>query len=172
MGKMMLLMVTAMGLLSGCHGNVFKVDARFTAEEQADIESAEAEWQAAGAEPIDFVFGQKVDAGDKGNIIVRTTGRVAAMYSDIMRKADCDKECTTAVTATHMLEGTQVLVAIDRLRPEPELALRATMLHELGHIHLGTDGHLDDERALMFWAPTVAHLSDADRRAVLLSRQP
>lgn len=110
-------------LSTGCLGNAWYVDERFTAEERAEIAAAASSWEAIGSEPIDLVFGAKVDVRDEGRkVIVKVNERVALNHD--ARFVGWD-----AVTETHTALYSRIIVRDDI----PAEEFRGVVAHEFGH---------------------------------------
>lgn len=147
-------------LASGCAGNVFKVDERFTPDEEQKIQAAADAWAAVGAPPVDFIWRQRVTEADTDSVIVRTTGRAAVNAGhDQFRD-----EHTLGLTSPLNLGGTRVYYAMDRLDDMPGTNLYALAVHEFGHVLFkgGNEVHIDRPDAIMNACPTVDDISPAD----------
>lgn len=161
--------LAACALLVGCGGNVFKVDSRFTSEEETKIQAAADAWAAVGAEPIDFIWRARVNGIEAENVIMRSTAReVSYRY----RKPAEDRGCI-GYTHQNTFDGKQVYILMDRIDDtQPGVNFRATVTHELGHVllHGGDEVHVARDEAIMNPSPIVDAISVFDV-AALRARQ-
>lgn len=158
------LVLAAVAALAGCGGNVFKVDARFTPEEERKIQTAADVWASVGAPSIDLVWRQHVTVFSTNNTITRATGREAALRWDIFRD-----DRILGFTHAHTFDGTQIVYAMDRLVEDvPGANLRATAIHEFGHVllHGGSEVHSQRMTDIMYEAPQVDTVSAGDVAAL------
>jgi hypothetical protein len=153
--------------LTSCLGgeHVIHVDARFTAEERAGIQAAADSWavRSVGAEPIDFVWGARVDVTDTGRrVLVRASSRTAAMVDDNARLAG-------TVAVTQMLPGAErILLLMDRIGEKDRASFQAIVAHELGH-HYGIHHENVPSGCLMSYEQVGEIPSRADADALPLS---
>lgn len=79
------LLVLLAALTVGCTGEIWYVDSRFTAAEEAQIQAAADAWTALGY-PIDLAFHSRVDLTDTGRrVIVRAGVRAAENYDGFVQ---------------------------------------------------------------------------------------
>lgn len=162
MGKSIALMIVTMGLLSGCAGEVWYVDSRFSAEERDQIQAAADSWEAIGAKPQDFIWRAKVSEFEDGrNVITRTGARAAEQVWDGFRDP-----AYLGVTLARPL-NTRIILVLERMA-QGELQMQAA--HEFGHAY-GLH-HAESRRALMFPCPEVQGPTELDAHALMLAGQP
>lgn len=125
--------------LSGCAGNVWRADSRFTPEERGDIDRAAEMWRDVGQE-IWIAHGCFVNGFERGGRnIVRADNRSARVFS-----APLENPRTTAEYINAPLKELIVIVP-ERAISEP---LWYVVAHEFGH-SLGLK-HVADETAIMY----------------------
>lgn len=147
--------------LGGCAGDVWRVDSRFTAGEEAQLQAAADSWADVGAEPQLLVFGEKVTEFDTGRTIVRSGTRAAENAFAAFRDGQ--------TVALHQKGPDYERIVLVPEWMAPHFQRHAA--HEFGHVYLGDD-HVSDGRALMFWKPEADAPTDVDRRALALRGQP
>lgn len=153
-------------LATGCLGNAFYVDERFTPDEETQIRAAAESWEAVGAEPLDFVWRSHVNATDTGRRVIIKAGEREALNADpSFRESEA-----RAASDMQNIGVERIIVDIDRIGDDVN-DLQRMVAHELGHHFMGPQ-HLTDKDALMYYAPTVVKPTPADVHAFILSRQP
>ncbi len=153
MKTMILVLVALMGV-TGCAGDVWYVDSRFSAEEEKQIQAAEVMWEEAGAPTFAFFFRQHVNGLEQGqNVIVRSrsdresAGIVEGWSEQWSGSTTTGKFSTVIVLMPDFIEkGTF-----------PRLAA-----HELGHAHIGPGIHATSKDAVMFISPGSDSLTAED----------
>lgn len=165
MGKLIALVVMAMGLLSGCGGSIFYVDSRFTPEEEKQIEAAQQLWADAGAEPLHLMFSQKVRGDtDARKEIVRASEREALVLHENFAKDDVN-----AVTRRWIpMGGINIILNLDRIEPR---VFQRVMAHEFGHVH-GIRVHIPGEGSVMCKIAGSDELTAEDMHLLVLAREP
>jgi cellulase/cellobiase CelA1 len=110
-------------LCTGCYGQTTYIDARFSPEQQADIQAAADLW----AMPV--VFGARVseDDGDTQAIILSDSRAASWRLQKYIRPA------TVAITITEPLGASTVVVLADRLEAYG-CPFRSVVAHEMGHM--------------------------------------
>ena len=143
---------------TGCYGRTFLVDERLTPDEERSVLDAEDRWIAAGAEPLAFIFRQKVDVTDAGNVIVRPRLAHAAAHED----ANFEPEAGfSGDMQDRGIDGIRIIIPRD-VAPEG-YGFNVTIVHELGHVHVGRT-HARSETSVMYFANEVLTLSDEDKK--------
>lgn len=164
MGKSIALMVAVLGLLSGCVGEAWYVDSRFTPEERLQIQAAADSWEAIGGAPQDFIWRQKVTGRETGQrVIVRAREREAMSLWDGFR----DEEACYCGVHLRTPGAESIILVPEWIRPE-DFQMNAG--HELGHA-LGLK-HSESPDALMFHSARVPGPTDIDAHALMLAGQP
>lgn len=150
----LLAVVTLLG--SGCIGQAWYVDSRFTPAEEAQIQAAADSWMAGGGAPIDLVFGQHVTG-------LETNQRVIVRAHDRSAEVLWPKFSDPAYNGFE-IEGwdeTKIILDVDRIDADK---FQRTIAHELGHAY-GLC-HSVDEQTLMFEVPGAPGPTSEDFRAL------
>ena len=156
------LLFVSLFALSGCLGNTWYVDSRFTAEEQEKIQAAVDSWVEVGATPVDLVFGEKISSGETGRrVVIRAGEREACSWHE----GFIGSEWTAVNHAGFNFQ--RIVINVDRV--EPALFQRV-VAHEFGHYYIGSD-HLGPG-ALMYRTADADYPTGEDVRALILSRHP
>jgi hypothetical protein len=140
--KSLLCKLLAVLSISGCYGNTWVADERFTVEERAQVEQGADLWREIG-QSIDIVYGQVSGNELSGRHIIRATGQSAADISAVFEKP--------SVAGNYLNYGFKELIVLvpERAYPHKVSPLYVSTAHELGH-SLGME-HVSDPRALMFY---------------------
>lgn len=147
---------------TGCLGNAFYVDERFTAEECNQIRAAADSWVEVGAQPIDFIWRQHVTGTETGKrTLIRAREREAVALWGQFATGDYD--------GVDMQRWDRETIVID-VEHFPGEYLQQVVAHELGHYYLG-GWHLSDDRALMYRQPVVLTPTALDRQALARVQQ-
>ena len=130
----------ALALVTGCSGEVWRADERFTAEERGDIDRAAEAWGAVG-QPILVAHGHRITGQEgAGRWIHRMGLHAAVTFYDGFRKPK-----TVAVHSSPTLGVERIIIVPERVDYTP---LWQVVAHEMGH-SLGME-HVADPGALMY----------------------
>lgn len=162
---MWLALACMLSLVSGCVGEAWYVDSRFTDEEQTQIRNAAEQWEALGAEPFHFVWRQKVNGLETDRkVIVRMGEREATQAWEGFRDVEWNY---CGVAHVNTFSADRIILVPARM---VEGKFQRYAAHELGHV-LGLS-HLPSDEAVMFETPQVEGPTELDRQALILARQP
>ena len=156
--RQLVLLVVTLGLLSGCTGEIWYVDSRFSPDEEQMILAAHEDWVAIGAPPQNFVFGQHTDVRDTGRkVIVKAGWRAAASVFDGFRPEDKAASC---LNRDDLNAAYQIVMVTEY---NPPAVFQRNFAHELGHHYLGSE-HSAREDALMFTTALVPGPTEEEAR--------
>ena len=129
-----------LALVSGCTGEVWRADSRFTTEERAAIDQAAEAWEAVG-HPILVAHGHHVTGLESTRrYIVKTTRRaVGGIHQPLQDSGAAGK---------HVVEPGREMILLVMDQMKGGTPLWQIIAHEMGH---SLDmNHVDDERAIMY----------------------
>jgi len=159
---MKILLLVIVTLLTGCMGKPFFVDERFSPEEEAQIQWGADSWAAIGAEPIDFIWRQRVDVSDTGRrVVVRVHDKLALQTSQKFSEG-------CVAVEQYGLGYERIVVDVDRMTTED---MGMYLSHEFGHHYLGPQ-HSNEPDSIMNLSSTVRGPGPSDRKALVLAREP